>query len=124
MTKKLPKEWLKAALIRALRTAGEAALAYLTAVKFALGMPLDSVNWFGAASAAIAGAFYAIILALAGLPEASNDDGVLFIDVNDPDVDRYLLQANDELENLKNKSKVVFRVDATADLSDVEDEEE
>ena len=124
MPKNFPKEWLKAALIRALRTAGEAALAYLTAVKFALGMPMDSVNWIGCASAAVAGAFYALVLALAGLPEATHDDGVLMIDVTDPQVDKYLLQANVDLEEFKNRSKVTFRVDANANLSDETDKDE
>jgi len=60
------KEWLKAALIRAVRTFAEAALAYIGTGACVLG----DVNWLGVLSAGAFGAVTAILLALAGLPEA------------------------------------------------------
>jgi len=60
------KEWLKAALIRAVRTFAEAALAYIGTGAVVLG----DVNWLAALSAGAFGAVTAILLALSGLPEA------------------------------------------------------
>ena len=62
------KEWLKAALIRAVRTFAEAALAYIGTGAIVLG----DVNWLGTLSAGAFGAVTAILLALAGLPEVNN----------------------------------------------------
>ena len=60
------KEWLKAALIRAIRTFAEATLAYIGTGAVVLG----DVNWLAALSAGAFGAVTAILLALSGLPEA------------------------------------------------------
>ena len=60
------KEWLKAALIRAVRTFAEAALAYIGTGALVIG----DVNWLGVLSAGAFGAVTALLLALAGLPEA------------------------------------------------------
>ena len=62
----ITKEWLKAALIRAVRTFAEAALAYIGTGAVVLG----DVNWLGVLSAGAFGAVTALLLALAGLPEA------------------------------------------------------
>ena len=59
------KEWLKAAVIRAVRTFAEAALAYIGTGAVVLG----DVNWIGVLSAGAFGAVTALLLALAGLPE-------------------------------------------------------
>lgn len=59
------RKWWKAALIRALRTFGEAAVAYIGTGAVVLG----DVNWVGALSAGAMGAVTSIFLALAGLPE-------------------------------------------------------
>lgn len=59
------KEWAKAALIRAIRTFAEAALAYIGTGAVVLG----DVNWLAALSAGGFGFVCAILLALAGLPE-------------------------------------------------------
>lgn len=63
------KEWAKAALIRAIRTFAEAALAYIGTGKLVLG----DVNWIAALSAGAFGFVTAILLALAGLPEVRQD---------------------------------------------------
>ena len=60
------KEWLKAALIRAIRTFAESALAYIGTGAVVLG----DVNWLGVLSAGAFGAVSALLLALTGLPEA------------------------------------------------------
>ena len=58
-------EWLKAALIRAVRTFAESMLAYIGTGAMVLG----DVNWIAALSAGAMGSIIAILLALAGLPE-------------------------------------------------------
>lgn len=59
------KEWLKAAVIRAIRTFAESALAYIGTGAIVLG----DVNWLGVLSAGAFGFICALLLALAGLPE-------------------------------------------------------
>lgn len=58
-------KWAKAALIRAIRTFAEAALAYIGTGAVVLG----DVNWVAALSAGGFGFVCAWLLALAGLPE-------------------------------------------------------
>ena len=66
------KAWLKAALIRAVRTFAEAMIAYIGTGAVVLG----DVNWLAALSAGGFGFVTAILLALAtGLPEAEPPDG-------------------------------------------------
>ena len=60
------KLWVKAALIRAVRTFAEAALAYIGTGAAVLG----DVNWLAALSAGGFGFVCAVLLALTGLPEA------------------------------------------------------
>ena len=62
------KVWTRAALIRALRTFAEAALAYIGTGAVILG----DVNWLAALSAGAFGFVTAILLALAGLPEVED----------------------------------------------------
>ena len=64
------KEWLKAALIRAIRTFAESALAYIGTGAVVLG----DVNWLAALSAGGFGFVCAILLALTGLPEVKPPD--------------------------------------------------
>ena len=60
----------KCALIRAIRTFAEAMLAYIGTGAVVLG----DVNWLAALSAGAMGAVIAILLALAGLPEAQKTE--------------------------------------------------
>ena len=60
------KSWARAALIRAIRTFAEAALAYIGTG--AVG--ITDVNWMGVLSAGAFGAVTSLLLALTGLPEA------------------------------------------------------
>lgn len=59
------RAWLKAALIRAIRTFAEAMLAYIGTGAVVLG----DVNWIAALSAGGFGFVTALLLALTGLPE-------------------------------------------------------
>ena len=59
------KSWAGAALIRAIRTFAEAALAYIGTGAVVLG----DVNWLAALSAGGFGFVTAMLLALTGLPE-------------------------------------------------------
>ncbi|MBO6093431.1 MAG: hypothetical protein J6P40_07405 [Oscillospiraceae bacterium] len=63
--------WWKAAIIRAVRTFAEAALAYIGTGAVVLG----DVNWLGVLSAGAFGFVTAILMALAtGLPEVKPPD--------------------------------------------------
>lgn len=64
------KKWLKAALIRGIRTFAEAALAYIGTGAVVLG----DVNWLGALSAGAFGFVTAMLMALAGLPEVEKTE--------------------------------------------------
>ena len=59
------RKWARAAAIRAVRTFGEAALAYIGTGALLLG----DVNWLCVLSAGAMGAIISILMALAGLPE-------------------------------------------------------
>lgn len=63
-------KWAKAALIRAIRTFAEAALAYIGTGAVLLG----DVNWLAALSAGGMGFVMAWLLALAGLPEVKPEE--------------------------------------------------
>ena len=59
------KEWWKAALIRAIRTFAESALAFIGTG----AVVLSDVNWIGALSAGGFGFVISLLLAMTGLPE-------------------------------------------------------
>lgn len=63
-------KWAKAALIRAIRTFAEAALAYIGTGAVVLG----DVQWVGVLSAGAFGFITAWLIALTGLPEAEDDE--------------------------------------------------
>lgn len=66
-------EWWKAALVRAVRTFAEAALAYIGTGAVVLG----DVNWIATASAGAFGFVSSLLLAMTGLPEVNqkNENG-------------------------------------------------
>ena len=64
------RKWAVAALIRAIRTFAEAALAYIGTGAVVLG----DVNWLAALSAGGFGFVTAWLLALTGLPEAEDTE--------------------------------------------------
>lgn len=60
-------DWFKAALIRAVRTIAQAAIAMIgTAVV------MDDVNWLMVASAAILAGILSLLTSVAGIPEAND----------------------------------------------------
>ncbi len=63
------KLWARAALIRAVRTFAEAALAYIGTGTVVLG----DVNWLAALSAGAFGFVTAMLLAMTGLPEVEEE---------------------------------------------------
>lgn len=66
----MAKEWIKAALIRGVRTFAEGILIYIGGDAVNVGrLILSDVNWVAAVSAGAFGFIFAILLALAGLPE-------------------------------------------------------
>lgn len=66
------KKWAYAALIRAIRTFAESALAYIGTGKIVLG----EVNWLAALSAGGLGFVMAWLLALTGLPEVKPPENI------------------------------------------------
>ncbi len=62
------REWAQAAIVRAIRTFAEAALAYIGTG----ALVLKDVNWVAALSAGAMGAILSILMAMTGLPEVSN----------------------------------------------------
>lgn len=66
------REWIRAALIRGIRTFAEGILVYIGGDAVNVGkLILSDVNWLAALSAGAMGFILAILLALAGLPEVN-----------------------------------------------------
>lgn len=66
--KKLTKEWLAAASVRAIKTAAQVVLGMIT-----VGAALSDINWVQVGSVAIVAAIYSYVTSLAGLPEVGDD---------------------------------------------------
>lgn len=64
------KEWLRATLVRMIRTFAEAMLAYIGTG----ALILEDVRWIAALSAGAMGAVIALLLAFAGLPEVKKTE--------------------------------------------------
>lgn len=58
------KQWVKAALIRALKTVAQTAVSMLT-----VGQYFTDVDWLGIASISLVAGIISILTSLAGLPE-------------------------------------------------------
>lgn len=58
------KEWMKAALIRAVRTMAQVALGFIT-----VGMAASEIDWKTVVSVAAVSGVYSILTSVAGLPE-------------------------------------------------------
>lgn len=83
--------WLKAALIRAVRTFAEAMLAYIGTGAVVLG----DVNWTAALSAGAFGFIIAILFALTGLPEVEAEKEIQADPVAEPEELEHSVRAED-----------------------------
>ena len=67
---KLTKQWLKAALIRAVKTVAQTAIATIGTAAM-----LDEVNWIAVLSASALAGVLSLLTSIAGLPEVRSTDG-------------------------------------------------
>jgi len=104
---KITSEWLKAAGIRAIKTMAQTALGMFT-----IGMAVNEVQWRYVISVTIVAGIYSVLTSLAtNLPEVGSN-GVLQVDVSDPQQPNYLLVLNDQeqMDKLAETKRVVFSV--------------
>lgn len=66
----MSKAWLKAALVRALRTVAQAALGVIGGSALTIG----EVNWLAVISTAALAGIVSFLMSLAGLPEVKEED--------------------------------------------------
>lgn len=64
------KQWIKSALIRAIKTFAQVAVSLLT-----VGQTVMEVNWLNVLSVSTTAAIMSILTSIAGLPEVMEDDG-------------------------------------------------
>lgn len=64
MTRKNFKKWIKAALIRAIKTIAQTAVSLIT-----VGELLSDINWITVLSVSLVAGIYSILTSVAGLPE-------------------------------------------------------
>ena len=64
------KKWLRASLVRALRTVAQTALATI-----GTSVLLSDVNWVSVISASLLSGIISILMSLSGLPEVDNERG-------------------------------------------------
>ena len=105
-------EWLKAALIRALRTAAQVALGMFT-----VGMAIHEIDWMHVLSVTVVAAIYSIITSIAtDLPELGSGktpvpNGSLVIDDADPDLYGVAVNFGQKtLEDIAKKDTVTLEV--------------
>ena len=65
------KQWAKAACVRAIKTAAQAAIGCIGA-----GVVLDDVNWISCASASALAAVVSLLTSVAGIPEVEGGASV------------------------------------------------
>lgn len=106
------KEWIQAALIRALRTVCQTALSMLT-----IGMAMSDVDWLQLISISIVAGIISILTSFAtGLPEATTE-GTLLINTDADDASALMGMNFDEevdrdlIEKIKEKGTVTLRVE-------------
>ena len=110
------KEFIKACLIRAIWTMAQTGLAMVT-----IGMGVADIDWRRFASVVAVSGFYSILKRIVvGVPEAYRD-GVLQVDISDPNKDTYRMVLDSGLEELKDKNTITFTVDNSANLNKEEE---
>ena len=63
------KEWLRCALVRAIKTVAQTAVATI-----GTSIALDEVNWIAVASASVLAGVLSVLTSVAGLPEAKEEE--------------------------------------------------
>lgn len=112
MSNKLTKEWLLAALMRALRTVAQTALSLIT-----VGAAFEATDWLKVLSISAVAGIYSMLTSFAtGLPETATN-GTLQIDTSDPTKDIYRLDLDVDLDKLATQKTVTLIVNSGADLS-------
>ena len=104
---KFTKEFIKAALIRALKTAAQVALGMFT-----VGQMFSDIDWLKVASVAGVSALYSILTSIVGgLPETSNaSDGTLVIDTSSESEDIFRIELDKPLAEIQPGDKYVLHV--------------
>lgn len=115
--KNLTKEWLIAAVIRAIRTFAQTALSFLT-----IGLAFHEVDWINVLSVAGVSAVYSILTSMVtGLPE-SVTDGKLLID-DHGETTKWLLQVDTPVEEVGKKTSIRLLIDPNANIVNESEEE-
>lgn len=90
MNKTLTSEWLKAAIIRALKTMAQTLIGMIT-----VGAAISEVNWGYILSVAVVAGIVSLLTSIGGLPETSTDGVLEILDTTDdpnltlPNYDQY-----------------------------------
>lgn len=103
------KEWLKAALIRAIKTMAQTALSMIT-----VGMAIKDIDWIQLVSITLVAGLYSILTSIAGLPETAKGTIIMNTEV-DPNSGLVGLSLDDavtkeDLKKIQEKGIISFRV--------------
>ena len=102
---KMRKDFLEAALVRAIRTAAQTALSLIT-----VGVGIEDISWSTVLSVSLVSAFASILTSIvSGLPEV-DDSGMFIIDDTDPEKTKWTLQYNGDPEKLTPGDSIRFKV--------------
>lgn len=103
------KEWLKAALIRAIKTMAQTALSMIT-----VGMAIKDIDWIQLISITLVAGLYSILTSIAGLPELTKGTIIMNTEA-DPSSGLVGLSLDDavtkeDLKKIQEKGIISFRV--------------
>ena len=102
---KFNRSWVEGALIRAIRTAAQVALAYLT-----VGMKVSEVDWKSMISVTAVAVVYSLIMSvITGLPEADTA-GTLVIDETGDDAAKWMFQVDKPLDDISNSNSIRLNI--------------
>lgn len=109
---KFTKEWLVAAVIRAIKTFAQTALGFIT-----VGAMFSEIEWVKMLSVAGVAAVYSILTSIVtGLPEVADVDGKLLIDDSGENT-KWLLQVDTPVEDVSKQKTIKLKVDPNAQLT-------
>lgn len=102
---KLTKDYILAALVRAVRTMAQTALGMIT-----IGAALSDIDWLKVLSVALVSGIYSILTSLATtLPEVG-DDGEIVIDDSDPEKTNWLLNVKTDPLDIPTMKSIRLKV--------------